>query len=187
MLLALALLAFAGSLAAKPRPKPIPTKEARMGAHQFTVQTIDGHAKSLADYKGKILLIVNVASECGNTPQYAGLEHLHEKYADKGLAVLGFPSNDFGGQEPGTEAEIKTFCTRNYGVRFDMFGKLKTKGEGQSPLYHWLTTQPGMEGDVTWNFGKFLIGRDGQLLARFAPGTKPETPEVVGAIEAALK
>lgn len=167
-------------------PKPKKKKEAPVGVHQFTVPDIAGSPKSLADYKGKVLLIVNVASECGNTPQYKDLEALHQKYKGQGLAVLGFPSNDFGGQEPGSEAEIKQFCERNYGVSFDLFGKVNVKSEPQAPLYRHLTTQPGKEGAVDWNFGKFLVGKDGQLIARFKASTKPLSPEVVAAIEAAL-
>lgn len=178
-------LGMAAGLAAAPKKKTAP-KEAPMGVHQFTVQTITGKDKSLADYKGKALLIVNVASECGYTPQYTDLEALHRRYKDRGLAVLGFPSNDFGGQEPGTEAEIKQFCERNYGVSFDLFAKLNAKSEPQAPLYAWLTAQPGFEGPVGWNFTKFLVGKDGQVLARFASGVKPLSGELTEAVEKAL-
>ena len=151
------------------------------------LKDIDGKPASLKDYSGKVLLLVNVASHCGNTPQYAGLESLYEKYKDKGLVVLGFPCNDFGAQEPGTNAEVKTFCTTKYKVTFPMFDKLHVKGKEQHPLYAALTGKDGtFPGDVKWNFGKFLVGRDGKPLQRIEPGTKPEDPKVVKAIEAAL-
>ncbi|MCL4507326.1 MAG: glutathione peroxidase [Chloroflexi bacterium] len=150
------------------------------------VLTADGKEKSLNDFKGNVLLIVNVASRCGNTPQYAGLEKLYEKYKDQGLQVLGFPCNQFGGQEPGTMEEIQNFCTTNYGVTFPIFNKLEVKGPGQAPLYAKLTkTEPA--GDISWNFEKFLVGKDGTVQARFTPRTKPEDPSVVSKIEQALK
>jgi glutathione peroxidase len=157
--------------------------------HDFTVRTIDGQTKSLADYAGKVLLVVNVASECGYTPQYAGLQALHEAYAGKGLRVLGFPANDFGAQEPGTEAEIKTFCTKNYGVTFDMFAKVSVKGEGMEPLFDYLQsaeTNPRFGGAIKWNFGKFLIGKDGEILARFEHKVEPTSAEVKAAVEKAI-
>jgi glutathione peroxidase len=157
--------------------------------HDFSAQTIDGKPKNLADYKGKALLIVNVASKCGLTPQYTGLEKLHETYGAKGLAVLGFPANEFGGQEPGTNEQVAEFCTTNYGVKFDMFSKVKVKGPGIDPLFEYLTsaaTNPGVSGDIKWNFNKFLVGRDGRVLARFEPQVEPGSPEVTSAIEKAL-
>ena len=153
-------------------------------AHDFTAKTIDGSEKKLADYKGNVLLIVNVASECGLTPQYDGLEKLHEKYGPKGLAVLGFPANQFGAQEPGSDQQIDSFCKTQYGVKFDMFSKVKVKGDGIHPLFAWLTKETG--GDIKWNFGKFLIGKDGTILARFEPQTEPNDPQVTQAIEKAL-
>jgi glutathione peroxidase len=159
------------------------------GPLQFTVKDIDGKDVDLSKYKGKAVLIVNVASKCGNTPQYAQLEELHKKYADHGLVVLGFPANEFGKQEPGTNAQIKEFCTSKYNVDFPMFSKIVVKGDGQAPLYQYLTgkqTNPKYAGDITWNFEKFLIGRDGQIVNRFKPKTKPDAPEVVQAIEAEL-
>jgi glutathione peroxidase len=158
-----------------------------MGVHQFTLNTIDGKPKSLADYKGHVLLLVNVASECGHTPQYKGLEALYEKYREQGLRVLGFPANNFGGQEPGSEAEIKRFCEDNYGVSFDLFAKLEADGEQISPLYKYLTTQAGFDGPIPWNFTKFLADREGKIIARFHYRVKPEDPELIGAIEKALK
>ena len=152
----------------------------------FDVQRLDGARVNLNDYSGKVVLIVNTASECGLTPQYAGLERLHERYKDRGLAILGFPSNDFGRQEPGTNEEIAEFCQKNYGVEFDMFSKIVVKGPDKAPLYEKLTTMPGFSGEIEWNFEKFLVGRDGLVVARFKPGVEPESQEVVSAIDAAL-
>jgi glutathione peroxidase len=155
----------------------------------YTVDSIDGKPVDLSKYKGQVVLVVNVASHCGNTKQYAALEDLHKKFKDKGLAVLGFPANEFGKQEPGSNAEIAEFCTSKYGVDFPMFSKIVVKGDGINPFYEHLTskeTNPKFAGPVSWNFEKFLIGRDGQVAARFSPKTKPESPEVVGAIEAEL-
>jgi glutathione peroxidase len=157
--------------------------------YDFAVKTIDGRDKTLADYEGKVLLVVNVASQCGLTPQYAGLETLHEKYAPLGLSVLGFPANEFGAQEPGSNEQVKEFCTTNYGVKFDMFAKVKVKGQGIDPLFQYLTgpdTNPGFSGDIRWNFNKFLVGRDGKVIARFEPTVAPTSSEIVSAIEAAL-
>jgi glutathione peroxidase len=154
--------------------------------HEFTERTIDGETKSLADYKGKVLLIVNVASACGYTPQYAGLEMLHEQYAPKGLAVLGFPANDFGAQEPGSDAEIRQFCSTRYGVKFDMFSKVKVKGEGMNPLFNFLQSDSRFGGAIKWNFNKFLVGRDGTLIGRFEHKVDPTSPEMKAAIEKAL-
>jgi len=151
--------------------------------HEFSVKTIDGAAKKLADYEGQVLLIVNVASRCGYTPQYAGLEALQARYGARGLRVLGFPANEFGAQEPGTDAEIKAFCSTSYGVTFDMFSKLKVKGEGQDPLFAHLTAEGG---DIKWNFSKFLVGKKGELLGRFDSKVAPDSPELTSAIEKAL-
>jgi glutathione peroxidase len=155
----------------------------------YTMKTIDGEDQALRDYEGKAVLVVNVASECGLTPQYEGLEKLYETYADRGFAVLGFPCNQFGAQEPGTEAQIKEFCTRNYGVKFPMFAKIEVNGDGAHDLYRWLKaedTQPDGPGEIKWNFAKFLVGKDGRVLARFAPQTEPQSDEIVQAIEKAL-
>jgi len=157
---------------------------------QYTVKDIDGKDVDLSQYKGKVVLIVNVASKCGNTPQYKQLEEMHQKYADKGLVILGFPANEFGHQEPGTNAEIKQFCTGKYDVHFPMFSKIVVKGDGQADLYKTLTskeTDPKFAGPITWNFEKFLVGRDGQVAARFTPKTKPDAAEVVKAIEGELE
>lgn len=155
----------------------------------FKMKAINGKEVDLAKYKGKVLLVVNVASACGLTPQYEELEALHEKYGEKGLAVAGFPCNQFGKQEPGSDEEIVKFCQTNYNVKFDLFSKVEVNGEGACPLYKHLTsleTKPAGAGKISWNFEKFLIGRDGKVLARFAPRTAPDAPEVIEAVEAAL-
>lgn len=156
----------------------------------FTMNNINGQPVSLSKYQGKVVLIVNTASECGYTYQYEGLQALHKKYAAQGLSVLGFPSNDFGQQEPGTNAAIQQFCKANYGVEFDMFSKIDVLGNSKAPLYQYLTSKasnPKFSGDVGWNFEKFLIGRDGQILARFTSAVEPLSSEMTGAVEAALK
>lgn len=151
--------------------------------HDIAVKDIDGRDTTLKAYAGKVLLIVNVASECGYTPQYAGLQALQEKMAGRSFSVLGFPSNDFGGQEPGSEAQIKTFCTENYKVAFPMFAKVSVKGSPH-PLYAALQSAAG---DVGWNFEKFLVGKDGKVIKRFASDVEPDSPELLAAIEEALK
>jgi glutathione peroxidase len=153
-------------------------------ALDFTLNSIDGSPAPLSQYKGKVVMIVNVASKCGYTPQYAGLEKLYEKYKDQGFVILGFPANNFGQQEPGTNEEIKTFCSRTYNVSFPMYAKISVKGEDKHPLYQYLT-QTG--GDIKWNFTKFLVGKDGKVIARFESAVTPESPEVAGAIEKALQ
>ena len=160
-----------------------------MSIYDIPLSTLSGDAASLAEHKGKALLLVNVASKCGLTPQYTGLEQLHEKYADKGFAVLGFPCNQFGGQEPGSSDEIKEFCSLTYGVSFPLYEKLEVNGEGRHPLYDQLTQKPDSEGeagDVKWNFEKFLISADGEVLERFRPLVTPEDPSLVAAVEKAL-
>ncbi len=153
--------------------------------YEFTMNTIDGAPKPLSEFKGKVVLIVNVASRCGYTPQYAGLEKLYEKYMDQGLVVVGVPANNFGAQEPGTNEEIKTFCTRKYNVSFPMLAKVSVKGDDMTPLYQYLTSTQG--GDIKWNFTKFLIGKDGKVAARFEPKVTPDSPDVAEAIEKELK
>jgi glutathione peroxidase len=155
-------------------------------ALNFTMNSIDGKAVDLTRYQGQVVLIVNVASQCGYTPQYAGLEELHKKYSAKGLRILGFPSNDFGEQEPGSDSEIAQFCKQNYGVEFDMFSKIVVKGAGQAPLYKYLTTHPKFPGQVDWNFEKFLIGRNGEVIGRFKSEVEPASSRMTGPIEAAL-
>ena len=155
--------------------------------HKIAVKDIDGKDTSLNAYKGKVLLVVNVASKCGLTPQYSALETVHEKYKDKGFTVLGFPCNQFAGQEPGTNEEIKQFCSSKYNVTFPLFDKIDVNGAKRHPLYVALAGKESpFPGDIKWNFGKFLIGRDGQILKRFEPRTTPDAPEVTAAIEAAL-
>ena len=155
----------------------------------FTVKSLDGKDVDLSKYEGKVVLIVNVASKCGLTPQYEQLQALHEKYAEDGLAVLGFPCNQFLWQEPGTAEEIQEFCRVNYGVTFDMFAKVKVNGDGACDLYKTLTaldTKPVGPGKISWNFEKFVIGRNGEVVARFSPRTKPDDPELLKVIEAEL-
>jgi len=153
------------------------------------VNTLAGQPSSLGDLDGKTLLIVNVASKCGLTPQYAGLEALHERYADRGFSVVGFPCNQFGGQEPGSADQIAEFCSMTYGVSFPMFEKIEVNGPGRHPIYDELTATAdaeGKAGDIQWNFEKFLVGPDGGVIARFRPLTTPEAPELIEAIEANL-
>ena len=173
--LAVTVTLSASLLAGEPKLQTIPIKD------------IDGKDTSLKAFEGKVVLAVNVASQCGNTPQYAGLQSLYDKLKDKGLVVVGFPCNDFGAQEPGTNADIKSFCTSNYGVTFPMMDKLHVKGPEQHPLFTELTG-PGaaFPGNIRWNFGKFLIGRDGKVLARFEPDVEPSDSQIVKAIEDAL-
>lgn len=160
--------------------------QADAGVHAFSVKRIDGTPVKLSAYQGRVLLIVNTASKCGLTPQYEGLEKLHATYGKQGLSVLGFPANDFFGQEPGSNAEIQQFCQSSFGVKFDMFEKIVVKGRGQAPLYRYLTETEPHAGQVRWNFEKFLVGRDGRVVARFEPRTKPTDPAVIKAIEAEL-
>jgi glutathione peroxidase len=160
------------------------TMLAAEGIHDFTMQSIEGGGVSLSRYRGKIVLLVNVASKCGYTPQYAGLEALYRKYRDRGFVVIGVPANDFGGQEPGTNEEIKSFCKRTYDVSFPMLAKVSVKGEGKTPLYQYLTSATGSE--IGWNFTKFLVARDGKVLARFEPKVAPDSPELLAAVELAL-
>lgn len=154
--------------------------------YDIPLRTLDGAATSLADHRGKAVLVVNVASKCGLTPQYEGLERLQKRYADRGFTVLGVPCNQFGGQEPGSAEEIQTFCSATYGVSFPMLEKIEVNGPGRHPLYAALTEVPdasGEAGDITWNFEKFLVGTDGQVVGRFRPRTEPEAAEITGAIE----
>ena len=158
--------------------------------HDFTLNSIEGKPAPLSAYQGKVVLIVNVASRCGFTPQYAGLEALYEKYKDRGFAILGFPANNFGGQEPGTNEEIKTFCSTKYNVTFPMYSKISVKGDDQAPLYQYLTDKqanPATGGEVQWNFTKFLVDKSGKVVARFEPKVTPDSPDVAGAIEKALR
>ncbi len=158
-------------------------------ALNFKVKTIDGETVDLEDYEGKVVLIVNVASKCGKTPQYAGLEKLYDAHKEDGLVVLGFPCNQFGGQEPGTEADIKEFCSTKYNVSFPMFSKVEVNGPNAAPIYKYLTSksaEPVGDGKVSWNFEKFLVDRDGNLVNRFSPNASPDSPELVAAIKSEL-
>ncbi len=158
--------------------------------YSFTMADIDGAPVPLSRYKGQVMLIVNVASKCGFTPQYKDLEELYARYADRGLVVLGFPANNFLGQEPGTNAEIKSFCSTTYGVTFPMFSKISVKGDDQHPLYRFLTsetTNPQFAGQVRWNFTKYLVDRKGNIVGKFGSAVKPLSDELVTAIEAALR
>lgn len=158
-------------------------------ALQFTVDSLAGKPVALSDYEGKVILIVNVASQCGLTPQYEQLQQLHEKYADQGLAILAFPCNQFGAQEPGSPDEIRDFCDSHFGVKFDLFAKVDVNGAQACPLYQYLTglkTEPKGAGKIDWNFEKFLIGRSGDVVGRFAPKTKPDDPEIIKLIDGEL-
>jgi len=162
---------------------------AASGIYSFTLNSIDGQSAPLAAYRGKVVLVVNVASQCGYTPQYSALESIYEKYKDQGFVILGFPANNFGAQEPGTNEEIKTFCTRKYSVTFPMYSKISVKAPDQASLYTYLTqdTAPGIRGEIKWNFTKFLVDRNGNVVQRFEPAATPDSKEVTTAIEKQLK
>ena len=160
-----------------------------MSIYDIDIASLQGDPGNLSEYKGKALLVVNVASKCGLTPQYTGLEGLQQRYADRGFTVLGVPCNQFGGQEPGSPEEIQTFCSTNYGVTFPMTEKVEVNGSGRHPLYETLTAvvdDEGNAGDIQWNFEKFLVAPDGEIVHRFRPMTTPDSDEVVSAIEAVL-
>jgi len=162
---------------------------AASSVYDFTLNSIDGAATPLSSFKGKVVLLVNVASKCGFTPQYAGLEKLYETYKDKGFVIVGVPANNFGSQEPGSDAEIKTFCSRNYNVTFPMMSKLSVKGSDTTPLYQYLTDKsanPNTGGEIKWNFTKFLIDKKGNVINRFEPAVTPEAADLVKAVETAL-
>ena len=158
--------------------------------YDFTLKDSKGRDVKLEEFRGKVLMLVNVASRCGYTPQYDGLQKIYERYRGQGFTILGFPANNFGAQEPGTNEEIQEFCRINYGVTFPVFAKISVKGEDKHPLYKYLTereTNPEFAGEIKWNFNKFLVGRDGRIVARFDSGDKPEDAKVTQAIEAALR
>ena len=178
LILILMLCVACASLSAEPK-----------SIYDFTMRSIDGQHVSLKSYSGKVVLLVNVASKCGFTPQYAGLEALYEKYKDRGLVIVGIPANNFMSQEPGTDEEIKKFCSNKYNVTFPMMSKVSVLGDDKTPLYVFLTgkeTDPQFGGDIKWNFTKFLFDRSGKPVARFEPAVTPDSPEVTAAIEAAL-
>jgi glutathione peroxidase len=157
--------------------------------YDYTLNSIDGQPAPLSAYKGKVVMLVNVASRCGFTPQYTALESIYEKYKDRGFVIVGIPANNFGAQEPGTNQEIKTFCSSKYNVKFPMMAKVSVKGDDTTPLYQYLTDKaanPKTGGEIQWNFTKFLVGPDGQIVARFEPKVTPDSPEVTTAIEEAL-
>jgi glutathione peroxidase len=165
------------------------TFAADKSVYDYPLNTIDGQPTSLGAYKGKVLLVVNVASRCGFTPQYSALESTYEKYKDRGLVIVGVPANNFGAQEPGTNEEIKTFCTRKYNVQFPMMSKVSVKGSDTTPLYQYLTDSslnPKTGGEIKWNFTKFLFDRNGNVVARFEPEVTPDSPQVTAAIEKVL-
>jgi glutathione peroxidase len=177
---------FLGSLA----QTSVASEKKAQSVYDFTMNNIEGKEISLTRYKGKVLLLVNVASECGYAPQYKDLEVLYRKYKEKGFMILGFPANNFGGQEPGTDAEIKSFCQRNYNVTFDMFSKISVKGNDQHPLYKFLTVSvenPKFAGDVKWNFQKYLVDRNGNIIGKYLSSVEPLSIELTDAIEAAMK
>jgi glutathione peroxidase len=155
--------------------------------YDYTLNSIDGKSTSLSTFKGKVVMLVNVASRCGYTPQYAGLESLYERHKDQGFVIVGIPANNFGSQEPGTNAEIKTFCKSKYAVTFPMMSKVSVAGADKAPLYQYLTSAGKTGGEIQWNFTKFLIGRDGQILARFEPAVAPDDPDLNAAVEKALQ
>jgi glutathione peroxidase len=178
LILILTLCAAASTLAAQAK-----------SIYDFTMKSIDGQQVGLGSYHGKVVLLVNVASKCGFTPQYAALEALYEKYKDRGLVIVGVPANNFMSQEPGTDAEIKQFCTNKYNVTFPMMSKVSVKGDDKTPLYVFLTgqsTDPKFSGEIKWNFTKFLFDRNGNPVARFEPNVTPDSPQVIAAIESAL-
>lgn len=183
-LLAAALALTAGAAAPK-RGKAMTTVETPK-LYSFEMKDNSGKMKKLADYKGKVVLVVNTASRCGLTPQYKGLEAIYEKFKAKGFAVAAFPANEFGAQEPGTDAEIKTFCELNYKTSFDLFSKIVVKGPAIHPLYAYLTNESPFPGEIGWNFAKFLIAKDGTVAARFDPKVDPASPEVVKKLEELL-
>ena len=185
MIVACLVPAFRGQA----KEKPVMGDEPK-SVYDFTMKGIDGKDVKLSSYRGKVVMIVNVASRCGFTPQYEGLQKIYQKYQGQGFVILGFPANNFMGQEPGTDEEIKTFCSMKYNVTFPLFSKISVKGSDIHPLYRFLTdksTDPDFGGDIGWNFNKFLIDKNGKIAARFASPDKPESDKVIQAIENALK
>ncbi|MBW7887619.1 MAG: glutathione peroxidase [Bacteroidetes bacterium] len=176
----LSVIILSAALGQETKEKPMPQ------FYSFTMKTIDGKEKPLAEYKGKVVMLVNVASFCGYTPQYKQLEAVYEKYKEKGFVIAGFPANEFGSQEPGSDGEIASFCERNYGVTFDMFSKIIVKGEGIHPLYKYLTSETKFPGEIGWNFTKFLVDKNGTVAARYQSSVKPDANEVISKIEELL-
>ena len=183
----LGVLSLFFSLAAKPKEAdPMQAQKTAGRIYEFEMRTIDGRTRKLAEYRGHPLLIVNVASLCGFTPQYKDLEALHEKYGPKGLRIAAFPANEFGQQEPGSDAEIKEFCRTKYSVSFDLYSKIVVKGPGIHPLYAYLTKESGYPGEIPWNFSKFLVDKRGKVVGRFGPEDGPTGKAIVSAVESAL-
>ncbi len=164
-----------------------PKSRTTLNLYDFTMKDIDGKPLSLKQFKGQVVMVVNTASFCGNTPQYEGLQTLYERYREQGFTVLAFPANDFGKQEPGTDKEIADFCYTKYSLEFPLFSKITVLGDKKHPLYRYLTEDTGFKGEITWNFQKFLVNRTGQVVARYEPGQKPLTPQIVEDIEKALQ
>jgi len=190
MIRLVALFSVAAFFAVTPHLVPQQKEESTMppgNIYGFTMKTIDGKEKPLSDYQGQVLLIVNVASRCGYTPQYKDLEQVYRKYSSQGFQILAFPTNNFGGQEPGSDEEIKEFCSTNYDVTFDLFSKISVKGNDQHPLYRYITTESPFPGEVKWNFQKYLVDRKGNIVAMFSSRVKPTDKDVVERIEALLK
>ena len=186
--LALISAAFAavGALSKKPEVNSMQAEKMKGRIYEFEMTTIDGKPTKLSKYKGRPLLIVNTASLCGFTPQYTDLEALYQKYKDKGLRIAAFPANEFGAQEPGTDADIKSFCLTKFSVSFDLYSKINVKGPAIHPLYKHLTTEAGFNGDIPWNFSKFLVSKEGKVVARFGPDANPVGKEITGKIESLL-
>jgi len=184
-MLAFCLIFSAGSQGYSPSAD-VAIAKAPTQIFDFTMDDIDGTPVPLSTYKGKVIMVVNTASFCGNTPQYGGLQTLYEQYRDQGFTILAFPANDFGEQEPGTDKEIAEFCYTKYSLEFPLFSKITVLGENKHPLYHYLTEETPFKGEIKWNFQKFLIDRSGHVIARYRPGMKPLTPEIVEDIETAL-
>jgi glutathione peroxidase len=181
-----AFFAIASAFRKTEEPNPMQAEKTAGRIYDFEMKTIDGKPKKLADYKGHPLLIVNTASLCGFTPQYTDLENLYQKYADKGFKIAAFPANEFGAQEPGSDADIKKFCLTKFAVSFDLYSKIVVKGEGLSPLYAYLTKESGFPGDIPWNFTKFLVDKKGKVVGRFGPDANPAGKEIAAAVDKAL-
>jgi len=174
------------ALSKKPEVNSMEAEKTKGRIYEFEMTDIDGKPAKLSKYKGRALLIVNTASLCGFTPQYTDLEALYQKYKDKGLSVAAFPANEFGAQEPGTDADIKSFCVTKFGVSFDLYSKISVKGPAIHPLYKYLTTEAGFDGDIPWNFSKYLVNKEGQVVARFGPDANPVGKAITAKIEALL-
>lgn len=181
-----AVFSAAAALSKKPEVNPMQAEKTKGRIYEFEMPNIDGKPVKLSKYKGHPLLIVNTASLCGFTAQYTDLEALYQKYKDKGLRIAAFPANEFGAQEPGSDADIKSFCLTKFALSFDLYSKIAVKGPSIHPLYKFLTTESGFNGDIPWNFSKFLVSKDGLVVARFGPDANPSGKEIEGKVEALL-